>query len=213
MSIVRRTYDATWGRLFAGMYDRFMADTEEAGLRERRHRLLAGAHGHTVELGAGTGLNFTHYTDDVEELILTEPFPPMAKHLRERVGSRATVIEAPAERLPIPDASIDTAVATLVLCTVDDLPATLTEVARVLKPGGRLLFAEHVRSGDPRTARWQDRLERPWKFVGHGCHPNRDTLAAIETSPLELESVEHDRLPKAPPIVRPLVVGSARRPD
>lgn len=212
MDLGRRAYDASFGRLFAGAYDRLMADTEDAGLRERRHELLADAGGRTVELGAGTGLNFAHYGGEVEELILTEPFPPMAKQLRERVGGGATVIEAPADRLPIPDASIDTAVATLVLCTVDDVPATLAEIARVLKPGGRLLFAEHVRSDDPRTARWQDRLERPWKFVGHGCRCNRDTLAAIAATPLEVESVEHGRLPKAPSIVRPLVVGSARKP-
>ena len=80
---------------------------------------------------------------------------------------------------------------------------------RVLKPGGRLLFLEHVRSEDPGLARWQDRLEKPWRFLGDGCHCNRDTVATIEASPFELERVEHDRLPKAPPLVRPLVRGSA----
>jgi len=212
MGLGRDLYDATWGRLFASMYERLMADTEEAGMRDRRRELLAGARGRTVELGAGTGLNFAHYPEAVDELILTEPFPPMAGRLRERTGDAATVIEAPADRLPIPDASVDTVVSTLVLCTVDDVPATLAEVARVLKPGGRLLFAEHVRSEDPKLARWQDRLERPWKFVGHGCHPNRDTVAAISASPLEIEPVERGELPKAPPIARPLVVGSARMP-
>jgi len=212
MGIGHRAYDATVGRLFAGVYDRLMADTEEAGLSDRRHTILAEASGRTVELGAGTGLNLAHYPDGVEELILTEPFPPMAKQLRERAGDAATVIETPADALPIPDASIDTAVATLVLCTVDDVPATLAEVSRVLKPGGRLLFVEHVRSSDPGTARWQDRLRAPWQFVGHGCRCNRDTLAAIEASPLEIDSVEHGELPKAPPIARPLVVGSARLP-
>jgi len=212
MGIGHRAYDATVGRLFAGVYDRLMADTEEAGLSDHRHGILAEARGRTVELGAGTGLNLAHYPDGVEELILTEPFPPMAKQLRERAGDAATVIETPADALPIPDASIDTAVATLVLCTVDDVPATLAEVSRVLKPGGRLLFVEHVRSSDPGTARWQDRLRAPWQFVGHGCRCNRDTLAAIEASPLEIDSVEHGELPKAPPIARPLVVGSARKP-
>jgi SAM-dependent methyltransferase len=212
MGAGRRAYDATWGRLFAAAYDRLLAESEEAGMRERRRALIAGASGRTVELGAGTGLNFAHYTDAVDELILTEPFPPMAKQLRERAGSGATVIEAPADRLPLPDGSADTVVATLVLCTVDDVPATLAEIARVLRPGGRLLFAEHVRSGDPKLARWQDRLEGPWKFLGHGCRCNRDTLAAIGASPLEVETVEHEALPKAAPIVRPLIVGSAVRP-
>ncbi len=212
MGVARRAYDATWGRLFAAVYERALAESEEAGMRDRRRGLIAAASGRTVEIGAGTGLNFDHYREAVEELILTEPFPPMARRLRERAGDRATVIEAPADHLPIPDNSVDTIVCTLVLCTVDDVPATLAELGRILRPGGRLLFAEHVRSEDPDLARWQDRLEKPWKFVGHGCRCNRDTLAAIAASPLVVEAVEHDRLPKAAPIVRPLVVGAAVKP-
>ena len=121
----------------------------------------------------------------------------------------ANVVEAPAEALPFPDSSFDTAVFTLVLCTVPDPAAALAEAARVLRPGGRLLFVEHVRSGEPEVARWQDRLEKPWRFFGDGCHCNRDTVATIEASPLTLEAVEPGRLPKAPPIVRPLATGSA----
>lgn len=116
------------------------------------------------------------------------------------------------ERLPFPDASFDTAVATLVFCTIPDPGAALAEIARVLRPGGRLLFLEHVRAADPRVARWQDRLERPWGWFGRGCHPNRDTLATIEASELEVAEVEHDRMPTAPPIVRPLIAGAAGLP-
>jgi ubiquinone/menaquinone biosynthesis C-methylase UbiE len=97
----------------------------------------------------------------------------------------------------------------LVLCTVPDPSAALTEITRVLRPSGRLLFLEHVRSDQPGLARWQDRLEKPWRFLGDGCHCNRDTVATIEASPLTVERVEHDRLPKAPPLVKPLVRGSA----
>lgn len=211
MSLVGRAYDATWGRIFAATYDRMLAEQEEAGVRERRAKLLAGARGRTLELGAGTGMNLEHYPDAVGELVLTEPFGPMARRLRERVaasGRAAEVIETGAERLPFDDSSFDTVVSTLVLCTVEDAGAALAEVRRVLRPDGRLLFLEHVRSDDPGVARWQDRLERPWRFVGHGCHPNRDTVAAISGT-LSIEELERDRLPKAPPIVRPLVVGSA----
>ncbi len=136
----------------------------------------------------------------------------MSKRLRQRLassGREATVVEAPAEQMPLEAASFDTAVVTLVLCTVPDPRAALAELARVLKPGGRLLFIEHVRSERPGLARWQDRLEKPWRFLADGCHCNRDTLAAISAAGFELSEVEHGELPKAVPIVEPLIRGSA----
>jgi ubiquinone/menaquinone biosynthesis C-methylase UbiE len=207
-----RLYDATWGRGFSALYDRLFKATEEAGLRQMRRELVAEARGRVLELGAGTGANVELYPDAVEELVLAEPDPHMTKHLREKLaawGSGAEVVEAPAEQLPFEDASFDTAVVTLVLCTVPDPQGALAEIARVLKPGGRLLFIEHVRSEKEGLARWQDRLERPWRFLGDGCHCNRDTIATIAASPLNLGEVEHDTLPKAVPIVEPLVRGSA----
>ncbi|MEZ5078359.1 MAG: class I SAM-dependent methyltransferase [Solirubrobacterales bacterium] len=207
-----RIYDATWGRLFAAVYDRGLKSTEEAGLGEMRKQLLAGASGRTLELGAGTGVNLDSYSDAVTELVLTEPDPHMAKRLRHRLaasGRRATVAEEPAESLSCADDSFDTAVSTLVLCTVPDPAAALGELARVLKPGGRLLFIEHVRSADPAKARWQDRAERPWRFFANGCRCNRDTLATLDASPLQAGTVEYGEVPKAPPIVRPLVRGEA----
>jgi SAM-dependent methyltransferase len=208
-------YEATMGRAFASAYDSMMRKTEEAGLRERRRQLLESARGRVLELGSGTGLNLDLYPPTVSELVLCEPSPHMARRLRRRVeesGRKAEVIEAPGERLPADDDSCDTVVTTLVLCTVTDVEATLNEIGRVLRPGGRLLFIEHVRSDEPGRARWQDRLEGAWGFVGAGCHPNRDTLAAIESSALVVEEVEHGKLRKSPPIVRPLVQGAAVRP-
>ncbi|HEX3239986.1 MAG TPA: class I SAM-dependent methyltransferase [Solirubrobacterales bacterium] len=206
-----RIYDATWGRAFSALYDSGLRAAEEAGLARMRAELLAGAEGRVVELGAGTGANLEHYPE-LEELVLVEPDPHMTKRLRERLagsGRKATIVEAPAERLPLEPGSFDTAVVTLVLCTVPDPVATIAEIARVLKPGGRLLFIEHVRAEDPSLARWQDRLERPWRFFADGCRCNRDTLATITASRFELGEVEHDRTPKAVPIVEPLVRGSA----
>lgn len=208
-----RVYEATCGRLFAAGYDRLLAGTEEAGLRERRRELLAGATGDVLELGAGTGANLAIYPDGLGRLVLTEPGAHMASRLRARVAagdSRAEVVAAGAESLPFGDSSFDTVVSTLVLCTVENPHRAVLEVARVLRPGGRMLFLEHVRSSEPGVARWQDRLERPWRFVGAGCRCNRDTLTTIRGAGLEVEAVEHGVLPKAPSIVRPLVVGAAR---
>lgn len=210
-----RIYDATWGRGFAALYDRAIEGTEEAGLREMRREVLAGASGRTIDIGAGTGANIGLFPPAVSELVFAEPDPHMAKKLRPKLaesGQEAKVVEAPAESLPFEDSSFDTVVFTLVLCTVPDPAAALGEAARVLQPGGKLLFLEHVRSRNASLARWQDRLEKPWRFLGDGCHCNRDTVAAIESSPLAVEKVEHDRMPKAPPLVRPLVRGSAVLP-
>jgi ubiquinone/menaquinone biosynthesis C-methylase UbiE len=207
-----RIYDATWGRLFAAIYDRGLKGTEDAGLREMRRETLAAARGRTIDLGAGTGANLALYPDAVTELVLAEPDPHMAKRLRSKLTDSAQsveLVEASAEELPFADSSFDTAVFTLVLCTVPNPDAALAEAARILKSGGQLLFVEHVRADDAGLARWQDRLEKPWRFLGDGCHCNRDTVASIEASPLTVEQVEHDALPKAPPLVRPLVRGRA----
>jgi ubiquinone/menaquinone biosynthesis C-methylase UbiE len=210
-----RLYRATWGRLFAAIYERSLRDAEKAGLAEHRRVLLARASGATLEIGAGTGLNLAHYPSTVSELILAEPGEHMARHLRKNAaaaGRALEVVEAPAERLPFDDDRFDTVVCTLVLCTVPDAPAAIGEAARVLRPGGRLLFLEHVRAEDPRLVRWQDRLWRPWRFVADGCHCNRDTLAALQASPLAVENVEHGRIEKIAPLVRPMIVGSAMAP-
>ena len=208
--------DLLWGPLFARGYDRLNRIAEDAGLRDKRRALLARAQGRTLEIGAGTGVNVVLYPDSVTELVLSEPDSHMRRQLEKKLaalGRRAEVVDAAGERLPFPDASIDTVVATLVFCTIPDPQAALAEIARVLRPGGRLLFLEHVRSNDPRAAHWQDRLERPWGWFGRGCHPNRDTLATIVASGLEVAEVERDRIPKAPPIVRPLIAGEARLPS
>jgi SAM-dependent methyltransferase len=207
-----RLYDATWGRAFPALYDRVSKKTEEAGLREMRRETLAAASGRTIDIGSGTGANLGLYPDAVTELVLAEPNPHMVKRLRPRVreeGIDAEVVEAPAERLPFEDASFDTAVYTLVLCTVPDQAVALAETARILKPGGKLLFVEHVRSKDPAVARWQDRLHGPWKLFADGCHCNRDTVAGIEAAGFKVEGSSEDAIPGAPPIVRPLVRGSA----
>ncbi|HEU5253935.1 MAG TPA: methyltransferase domain-containing protein [Solirubrobacterales bacterium] len=208
-----KIYDATWGRMFSAFYDRAFAATEEAGLRQMRAELLRQARGRVLELGSGTGLNLELYPrEGLDSLTLTEPDPHMFKQLQERAKEKcpgADLLEAGAEKLPFDDDSFDTVVVTLVLCTVPDQPAALREISRVLAPGGQLLFLEHVRAEDPGLAKWQDRLEKPWRFLGDGCHCNRDTVAGIRAAGFEVDEVDRGELPKAPPIVRPLERGTA----
>jgi len=199
-------------RLFAAMYDTVSKGSEAAGMQEERRQLLACAEGVTIEVGAGTGLNLEHYPEAVTRLVLAEPDRHMRRRLQRRVdavGRAAEVVEASAERLPFPDSTFDTAVVTLVLCSVPDQEVALAEIGRVLKPNGRLLFIEHVRSDDPKLAKRQDRIRPVYNLVG--CNPNRDTLAAIEASALRVESVRHGEVPKAPKVERPMIVGTARR--
>ena len=204
-----------WGRVFAAGYDTFQSRMERNFLGRIRDELLAGASGSVVEIGAGTGVNLSHYPPSVKRLVCTEPEEPMARRLRGKAadsGHDIEVVEAPAESLPFEDDSFDTAVATLVLCTVSDPTRAVGEIARVLRPGGRLIFIEHVRSPEPGLAKWQDRLHPLWVRFGHGCHCNRATLETIEASPLRIESHRRGRIPKAPPIVRPLLTGVAVAP-
>jgi SAM-dependent methyltransferase len=206
-----RFYDATWGRVFSAIYDPLLKGTEDAGLRERRRGVLSAASGRTIDIGAGTGANLELFPAGAE-VVMAEPDPHMTKRLRQKLaeaGSKVELVEAGAENLPFDDSTFDTAVFTLVLCTVPDPRAALAEAARVLKPGGKLLFIEHVRATDPGVARWQDRLETPWRVFADGCRCNRDTVANIEASPLTLDWVERGELPKSPPITKPLVWGGA----
>jgi SAM-dependent methyltransferase len=210
-----RPIEAVWGPVFARVYDTAFVFAERRGLRNVRRNLVSRARGRVLELGAGTGLNLPHYPKTVTEVLLTEPDPHMAAKLRKRAGASpldTKVVEAPAETLPFDDASVDTVVATLVLCTVKDPEQALAEVARVLRPSGAFLFAEHVRAASPRAARWQDRLNHPWSWYACGCQCNRDTVSAIEVASFALGELRHDRLRWISPVVRPLVVGSAEPP-
>lgn len=202
-------------RLFAAMYDRMSAGAEQAGLRELRRGLLAQAEGRVLEIGAGTGVNLPLYGLGVESLTLTEPERPMLKRLEQRAREGTpvpTVLRAPAEDLPFEDGSFDTAVSTLVLCGVDDQPRALRELRRVLRPGGRLLFLEHVRSAEPSLARLQDRMNGFNHFLV-GCECNRPTLRSIEAAGFTIGDVQHTALPKAPRFTRPAIVGAAENPS
>ncbi len=211
--------------LLRGAYARFHAAaiapamsalTDRAGLRDRRQRLLREARGATLELhGFGTARNLGLYPDAVTNLVLVQgPHHTDARlsPAAAAFGKGVRVVDAPDARLPFPDRSFDTVVATLALCFVPELAEAITEIVRVLRPRGRFLFLEHVRSPSPRLARWQDRLAPLWREAAVGCHCERDTLGWIEASTLAVDWVERSTLRRFPPIVRPLIVGAATAP-
>ncbi|HKC22505.1 MAG TPA: class I SAM-dependent methyltransferase [Gaiellaceae bacterium] len=196
-------------RVFAALYDPMSATAERKFGAESKRKLLANARGRVLEIGVGTGLSFPHYPQDVE-LVGVEPSLPMLRRAQQRaaeLGRDVTLVEAPAEKLPFEDGSFDTTVSLAVLCSVDDPARVLDELRRVLRPGGRFLFIEHVRSDDPESARRQDRYARPWGWFACGCHPNRDTLGSIEAAGFEVVEVEHEERPEVPRLVRPHVRG------
>jgi SAM-dependent methyltransferase len=199
--------------LFARVYGR-VGHLMDAEVGDHRRRLLAGLTGRVLEVGAGNGLNFPHYPATATEVLAIEPEP----YLRRLALAAARQAPVPtrvaggvAEALPAPDATVDAVVASLVLCTVADPVRALAEVRRVLRPGGTLRFYEHVRADSPTVARWQDRLERPWGWLVGGCHPNRDTVAAITNAGLRVVQLDRFDLAAMPPLARPHVLGVAQR--
>lgn len=202
-----------WGKYCVPLlYDPFLMLGELRGLRRLRAEVVGAARGRVLELGAGTGLNIKHYSG-VQRLVLTEPEPGMATRLQRRLKGSAVageVVMAPAEKLPFDDGSFDAVVATMVFCTVSDPHTALRETRRVLAPGGRLLFIEHVRADTgSRLERWQDRLYRPWRAFAYGCRCNQSTLDMIGAAGLRTTEVGNARWRGMPPLVHPVVYGNA----
>ncbi len=174
-------FAAVWSRMHKQM-DRF------------RPAAVSPAIGNVLEVGAGGGENLRFYGlgAQVERLTLSEPDPYMLKRAEMKLRGAALPVDlvpAAAEQLPFPTASFDTVVSTLVFCSVEDQAAALAEVRRVLKPGGRFLFMEHVRSESPFWARVQDIITPVNRVLGAGCRPNRDTIAAIRRAGFEVSSL------------------------
>ena len=202
--------------IFARVFDRFASKDEERGQAELRRELLAGLSGRVVEVGAGNGLNFPHYPTTVEELVAVEP----ETYLRERAVEAARAAPVPiqitdglAGSLPLDDASFDAVVVSGVLCSVPDQESALADFKRVLRPGGELRFYEHVRAPGTVRARMQDAVDVVWPRLMGGCHPNRDTLAAIERAGFLVEHVRGFRFPPTArvSVVAPRILGVARR--
>jgi ubiquinone/menaquinone biosynthesis C-methylase UbiE len=204
--------------IFARFYAWASPRMEKSGFGERRDELLAGLAGRVIEVGAGNGLNFTHYPPQVTRVVAVEPEPRL-RAIGEAEAARAAVpvevVDGTADRLPADDAGFDAAVASLVLCSVPDVPAALAEIRRVLRPGGQLRFFEHVRADTPGLARVQRMLDATvWPALGGGCHSHRDTRAAIEAAGFTIDAVERLRIPdtRIPTHTSPHILGVATAP-
>lgn len=213
MSDRKKSGSTVFQGVFAGAYDWVAHRIDRRGGADLRRRLIGGASGEVLEIGAGTGRNLSLYRK-ATRVVAMEPNPAMRARAEDRARSvpvPVEVIEGRAEELPLQDASFDTVVASLVLCSVSDPGRALTEAHRVLRPGGTLRFYEHVRADESRLSRWQDRLERPWGWVAAGCHPNRDTVATISSACFEVTELERFDFEPMPRLVRPHILGVAVR--
>jgi ubiquinone/menaquinone biosynthesis C-methylase UbiE len=205
-------------RIFALYYPILCGLSERAGQRELRRSLIGEATGRTLEVGAGSGLNLPHFRSEVSELFINEPSPHMQRHLRKKLAEAPPpvgswqLVEGGGEALPFPDETFDTIAATYVHCTIPDPKAALREFARVLRPGGRYIFLEHVHAGEGTAlGRFQDLIEAPHTYVAAGCHPNRRTEALLADSPFKVQRLERGKMPRAFPTVRPVIYGTAVR--
>ncbi|MFD4113756.1 class I SAM-dependent methyltransferase [Streptomyces niveus] len=211
--------DSVHHPLFARFYARMsVAADAKGGIAAHRAELLTGLSGRVVEIGAGNGLNFAHYPAAVSDVVALEPersLRQLAVGAAMRAGVSVDVRPGTAEALPVEDAGFDAAVASLVLCTVRDVPKALAEIRRVLRPGGELRFFEHGLAPQRRLATVQRALDRTvWPKLMGGCHTARDTLAAIRDAGFEFGAYRALRVPESGPLLptSPCVLGVAYRP-
>lgn len=200
---------------FAAFWER-MVRIESAKERRLRDDIAGGASGRVLEIGCGVGANFPYYHDGIESLAAGDPDPYMVERARRHAADAERPIDIqqfPAEEIPFPDASFDTVVSTLNMCTIADLPRALSEVKRVLKPGGQYRFFDHVRYVNRLGALVQDAITPAWRWIGAGCNPNRDIAATMTDSGFQFDRLEKTTIvPPIPPMlfVRPQIIGVAR---
>jgi ubiquinone/menaquinone biosynthesis C-methylase UbiE len=158
-----------------------------------RGRVVSRAIGRILEIGVGSGLNLRYYGDQTEQVIGLDPSAKllaMAAHADRRSGLSVELVKGSAEIIPLEDNSVDTVLTTWTLCTIPDVSRALSEMRRVLKPEGHLLFVEHGRSPDDSVRRWQDRLNPIWKCIAGGCHLNRAIGDLIEVAGFRIERID-----------------------
>ncbi len=176
--------------IFPRMLDRVMGFEL---LMPYRRRIAGRARGVVLEVGIGSGANLPFYTASVEKLVGIDPSPELLRFAGPRAKEAPVPLELLcgfAEALPLENASVDTVVTTLTLCTIPDTRTALAEILRVLKPGGELLFVEHGRAPDPGVARWQKRLTPVWKHLAGGCHLDREPDRLMRDAGFHIDALE-----------------------
>ena len=202
----------------AFFYDRFMSGLEKACLHDWRTELLAEVTGEVLEIGAGTGANLAYYPSGNIRLLLSEPDAAMRNQLEKKAATSqrndVCISNAKAEQLSFDDNRFDYVIASLVCCSVTNIDYSLAEIYRVLKPGGRYLFIEHVAAKtDSKARRWQEWLTPLWRQFAGNCHLNRETEKAMLRAGFEFVKIQRDAMPDSvPAIVRSSIHGIAVKP-
>ncbi len=199
----------------AKFYDAFMKKMEESCLASWRSNLLTEVQGDILEIGSGTGINLIHYPRSFAKLIMTEPDPYMLellkKNIEKQANEKVTAEQQPADNLNFPDNTFDAVVSTLVLCSVDSPDEVLHEIKRILKPGGKLFFIEHVVAVNrPKLIKWQKIFQPFWIFMCGNCHLTRDTEKYISNAGFTFDQIDRVNSLGGPSIVSPTIKGTAR---
>jgi ubiquinone/menaquinone biosynthesis C-methylase UbiE len=195
-------------RILPAMIDRAMRN---AMLDPFRQRIAGAAEGCVLEIGIGSGRNLPLYASHAERILGLDPSPQLLARARDRASADARVklLTGSAEQIPLADRSIDTIVMTFVACSIPEVATALSEMRRVLKPTGRLLFVEHGRAPDARVAHWQDRITPLWRKIQGGCHLNRKMDDLIANAGFRMDHLETRFLP-GPKILTFVYEGAAR---
>ena len=184
--------------VFPGIID-FVMTTGQ--MKKRRSQLLADVSGDIFEIGFGTGLNLPFYPEGVQEITTVDINPGMNRRAQKRIAESGITVHMnilSAESLPMDDETFDSVVCTWTLCSIENVEKALSEVRRVLRPGGKFFFVEHGASPDPTVRRLQDRLNSFWGIIGDGCNLNRNTEELIQDQHFEITSLDKGYMEKSP---------------